>query len=562
MEKIWLKHYPKGIPAEIDVTQYRSVVDVLEKACAKFSNGPAFINMGTTLTYAELDRHSKNFASYLRQVVGLKKGDRVAIQMPNCLQYPVALFGVLRAGCVVVNTNPLYTTREMEHQFKDSGCKAIVIVSNFAKQLEEVLPKTQIETVIVTDIGDCLKFPMNQVVNIVAKHVKKMVPEFNIPQAVPFTQALRLGAARKYDAVDVGPEDMAFLQYTGGTTGVSKGAVLLNRNVVANMQQIFAWITPYLEEGKDLAIAPLPLYHIFCLTVNCMAMLSYGVCNILITNPRDFPSFLKTMKKYPFTIMTGVNTLFNGLVNNAEFAKLDFSKFRIAVGGGMAVQKAVAQKWEKITGTRLIEGYGLTESSPVLTVNPLDGNDQIGTIGIPVPSTDIKLVNGNGEEVAIGERGEICGKGPQLMAGYWQQPAETAKVIRDGWLHTGDIGVMGADGFIKIVDRIKDMILVSGFNVYPNEIEDVLATHPGILEVAAIGIADEKSGEVVKVFIVPKDPGLTVEAVKEFCKAQFTGYKRPKYIEFRTELPKTNVGKILRRALKEEAVKDGPRLGQ
>ncbi len=561
MEKVWLKHYPKDVPAEVDVNKYKSINEVLEVACAKFKGAPAFISMDSKMSYADLDRLSRQFAAYLHKVVGLKKGDRVALQMPNCLQYPVALFGVLRAGGVVVNTNPLYTTREMEHQFNDSGAKVIVILSNFAKNLEEVLPKTKIETVIVTDIGDLLDFPKNHVVNFAAKYVKKMVPSYFLPTAVSFRHALLLGSARQYEPMKIGPDDMAFLQYTGGTTGVSKGAVLLHRNVVANMQQIFAWITPYLEEGKDTAIAPLPLYHIFCLTVNCLTLLSYGVCNVLITNPRDFPTFLKTMKKYRFSILTGVNTLFNGLVNNEEFKKLDFSAFKVAVGGGMAVQSAVADKWREITGKALVEGYGLTESSPVLTVNPLDGRERKGSIGMPVPSTDIKIMKEDGTEAPIGERGEICARGPQVMAGYWQRPKETADVIRDGWLHTGDIGILSEDGFVRIVDRIKDMILVSGFNVYPNEIEDVLASHPGILEVAAIGVPDGKSGEAVKVFIVAKDPALTAEIVKEFCKGQFTGYKRPKYIEFRTELPKTNIGKILRRALKEEAVKDGPRLG-
>ena len=562
MEKIWLKSYPQGIPAEIDAHKYRSINEVLEQSCTKFKGSPAFINMGTVMSFSDLDRLSRQFAAYLTKVVGLKKGDRVAIQMPNCLQYPVALFGVLRAGCVVVNTNPLYTCREMEHQFNDSGAKAVVIVSNFAKNLEEVLPKTKIETVIITDIGDLLGFPKSHIVNFVAKNVKKMVPAYSLPNAVPFRQALLLGSAKQYEPVNVGPDDMAFLQYTGGTTGVSKGAVLLHKNVLANMCQIFAWITPYLDEGKDTAIAPLPLYHIFCLTVNCLALLSYGVCNVLITNPRDMPTFLKTLRKYKFSIMTGVNTLFNGLVHQADFKSLDFSGFKVAVGGGMVVQSAVAEKWQKITGKPLIEGYGLTESSPVLTVNPLDGREKVGSIGLPVPSTDIRIEKEDGTEAAIGERGEICARGPQVMAGYWQRPQETAQVIRDGWLHTGDIGIMDEQGFIRIVDRIKDMILVSGFNVYPNEIEDVLASHPGVLEVAAIGVPDEKSGEVVKVFIVSKDPNLTVEAVKAFCKEKFTGYKRPKYVEFRTELPKTNIGKILRRALREEAVKDGPRMGQ
>lgn len=553
MEKVWLKYYPKDIPHEIDVNEYRSVPELIEKTCTKYLGRPAFSNMGTELSFSDIDRLSRQFASYLTNVLGLKKGDRVAIQMPNCLAYPVACFGTLRAGCVVVNTNPLYTAREMEHQFNDSGAKVVVVLSNFAHLVQEVLPHTpKVETVIVAEVGNLLNFPVNHIVNFVAKYVKKMVPQYHLPKAVAFLDALLQGSAKTYKPADVGPDDVAFLQYTGGTTGVSKGAVLLHRNIVANLLQILAWMKPYLVEGREVAITPLPLYHIFSLTANALAFFSYGALNVLITNPRDMKGFIATMRKNPFTIMTGVNTLFNGLLHQKEFETLDFSNFKAAVGGGMAVQQAVAEKWKKVTGKPLLEGFGLTETSPVLAVNPLDGRERIGCIGMPVPSTDIKIVKEDGTEAAIGERGELCARGPQVMAGYWQRPEETAKVLKDGWLHTGDIAIMSDDGFLKIVDRIKDMILVSGFNVYPNEIEDVLAKHPGVLEVAAIGVPDEKSGEAVKVFIVPKDPNLTVEAVKEYCKEQFTGYKRPRHVEFRKELPKTNVGKILRRALRDE----------
>ncbi|MBS1983386.1 MAG: AMP-binding protein [Bdellovibrionales bacterium] len=562
MEKIWLKHYPKKVPAEINLQSYSSVVDVFEKSCAKFLGKPAFACMGTVLSYADLDRLSRQFATYLQEVVGLKKGDRVALQMPNCHQYPVALFGVLRAGCVVVNTNPMYTPREMEHQFKDAGVKAVVIMANFASVLQEVLPHVpSIETVIVTEIGDLLDFPKNYVVNAAVKYVKKMVPAYNIPQAIGFREALRLGAARTFRRPDLSGDDLAFLQYTGGTTGVAKGAMLSHRNIVANMLQVFAWITPFLNESEEIAIAPLPMYHIFSLTVNGLALFSFGVCNVLIPNPRDMAGFIKELQKYKFTIMVGINTLFNGLLNNKDFVRLDFSRLKASVGGGMAVQRAVAERWAKVTGKPLLEGYGLTETSPVLAVNPLDGTEQIGTIGLPVPSTDIRIEKEDGTEAAIGERGEICARGPQVMVGYWKRQDETDKIIRNGWLHTGDVGILAEDGFIRIVDRIKDMILVSGFNVYPNEIEDVIAKHPGVLEVAAVGVNDAKSGEAVKVFIVPKDPELTVEAVQQFCKDQFTGYKRPKYVEFRKELPKSNVGKILRRVLRDEAA-NGSRLGQ
>jgi long-chain acyl-CoA synthetase len=553
MTKRWLTGYPKNVPAEIDMRTYSSAVDILEKTCARYLGRPAFANMGTSISFSDLDRLSRQFAAYLQKVVGLRKGDRVAIQMPNCLQYPVVMFGALRAGCVVVNTNPLYTPREMEHQFKDSGAKAIVIMANFAASLEKVLPRTSIETVIVTELGDLLNWPMNLVTNVVVKHVKKMVPEYNIPHAVSLRETLLLGAARTFDRSVIESSDTAFLQYTGGTTGISKGAELTHANIVANMLQIFAWMEPKLREGQEIVITPLPLYHIFSLTVNCLALFSYGGCNVLVTNPRDLPAFMKIFRKHPFTVMTGVNTLFNSLLNYPAFAKLDFSHFKMAVGGGMAVQNGTAERWKKVTGTAIIEGYGLTESSPVIACNPLDDRERPGTIGMPLPSTEVRIIKEDGTEAGVGEAGELCARGPQIMKGYWQRPDETVNVLKDGWLYTGDVGVMLEDGFFKIVDRKKDMILVSGFNVYPNEVEDVVGLMPGVAEVAAIGVADDKGGEAVKIFVVRRDPQLTSEAIRDFCKQNLTGYKCPKHVEFRDELPKTNVGKILRRALKEES---------
>ena len=548
----WQKFYPKGVPFEINPDEYTSIVELFEKSCAKFRGKPAFTNMGAVMSYGELDRLSSDFAAYLQKIVGLKKGDRIALQMPNLLQYPVCLVGALKAGLVVVNTNPLYTAREMEHQFNDSGAKAVVILSNFAKTLQEVLPKTKIETVIVTDVGDLLGFPKSLIVNFVLKNVKKAVPEFSIPSHVSFRQTLAIGSTLKLDRVEVKSEDICCLQYTGGTTGVSKGAALTHRNLISNMLQICAWMSGTLEEGKEITITALPMYHIFSLTVNCMSFLRFGGMNVLITNPKDIKAFVKELSKYKFTVVTGVNTLFNALLHDPDFQKLDFSSLKATVGGGMAVQGAVADKWKQVTGTPLVEGYGLTESSPLLCCNPLDGHERVGFIGIPVSSTDIRIVDDDGKDVPNGQPGEIWGKGPQVMQGYWQRQDETDKVLtKDGWLKTGDIGVLGDDGFIKIVDRKKDMILVSGFNVYPNEVEDVVARHPKVLEVAAIGVPDEKSGETVKIFVVKKDETLTVEELKSFCKANLTGYKCPRQFEFRTELPKSNVGKILRRALKD-----------
>jgi long-chain acyl-CoA synthetase len=553
MEKIWVKHYSKGIPAEVDVKRYASILEVFEGAVKKFHNRPAYTNMGVTLTYGDVDRLSRSFAAYLQKVAGLKKGDRIAIQMPNLLQYPVALFGALRAGLVVVNTNPLYTPREMEHQFKDSGAKAVVILANFAHNLQEVLPRTPIKHVVVTELGDMLGFPKRLLVNAVVKHVKKMVPEFRIPGAVPFNEALRLGTAQRLDPVSVTSDEIAVLQYTGGTTGVSKGAMLTHANLIANMQQASPVVMSVLKDAEEVVITALPLYHIFCFTVNCMIFMNHGGHSVLITNPKDIPAFVKELSKHKFTVMTGVNTLFNALMNHPDFAKLDFSHLKTTVGGGMAVQKVVAERWQKITGKPLVEGYGLTESSPVICVNPLDGRERIGSIGLPVPSTEVMIADEDGKELPLGETGEICARGPQVMKGYWQRPEETAKVITpDGWLKTGDIGFIDPDGYVKIVDRKKDMILVSGFNVYPNEVEDVIATHPGVLEVAAIGVPDDKAGEAVKVFVVKRDESLTSDQVREYAKTKLTGYKVPKHVEFRKELPKTNVGKILRRALRDD----------
>jgi long-chain acyl-CoA synthetase len=555
MEKVWLKHYAANVKKEINPDEYSSLVELFEKSCRKYADKSAFSNLGHAITYAELERQSRYFASFL-QSRGLKKGDRVAIQMPNLLQYPIVLFGALRAGLVVVNTNPLYTPREMEHQFKDSGVKAIVILANFANHLEQVLPATQIDTVIVTEIGDVLPPVKRFVVNSVVKYVKKMVPPYNLPKAISFRDAMAKGAQLPLNHPNITGQDIAFIQYTGGTTGVSKGAALTHRNMVANMMQSYEMFRSLLTADQEIVITALPLYHIFALTCNCLIMLMVGAHNVLITNPRDMKAFLKDLKKYPFTMITGVNTLYNGLLNQPDFKDISFKHLRLAGAGGMALQRAVAERWHKTTGVPIMEGFGMTETSPVTHFNPPFGENRIGTIGIPVPNTECKLVDDEGNEItAPNERGELCIRGPQVMQGYWQRPDENAKVfLADGFLRTGDIAVMEPDGYFKIVDRKKDMILVSGFNVYPNEVEDVLAHHPGVLEVAAVGVPDEKSGEAVKVFVVRKDPNLQVEALHDFAKEQLTGYKIPKYIEFRNELPKSNVGKILRRPLRDEAV--------
>jgi len=550
VERIWLKSYPPGVPAEIDPGEYRSLVELFEKGIREFAERPAFSNMGKTLTYAELDAQSRAFGAWL-QAKGLAKGARVALMMPNCLQYPVAMFGTLRAGCTVVNVNPLYTPRELEHQLKDSGAEVIVILENFGRVLQEVRSKTPLKHVVVTSLGEMLGLK-GVIVNLVVRKVKKMVPPYELPGAVGFKEVLHLGKNQALTTPALGHADIAFLQYTGGTTGVSKGAILTHRNVIAALLQYTAWLKPAMT-GRPVIITALPLYHIFSLTVNCLVMMVVGGENVLITNPRDIPGFVRELAKHRYTMISGVNTLFNALLNNPQFAKLDFSSVKAAIGGGMAVQKAVAERWKQVTGTTLIEGYGLTETAPSATANPLDLAEFTGTIGVPMPSTDIVLRDDAGHDVPLGDAGEICIRGPQVMAGYWHQPEETAKVLdADGFLHTGDIGRMDERGFIRIVDRKKDMILVSGFNVYPNEIEEVVMMHPGVLEVAAIGVPDEHSGEAPKVFVVKKDPGLTEADVLEHCRKMLTGYKRPKYVEFRTELPKTNVGKILRRALRDE----------
>lgn len=551
MEKIWLKEYPKGIPAEIQYDEYASLRDIMEASFSRFADLPAFSNMGKTLTYGELNHLSQAFAAFL-QSRGLGKGDRIAIMTPNLLQYPVAAFGALRAGLVVVNVNPLYTARELEHQLRDSGAAAIVILENFAHILQQIIGKVALKTIITTQIGDMLPAGKNLLVNFVVKRLKKMVPPWDLPAAVSFPQALRAGKNRALDLVDLGLSDTAFLQYTGGTTGVAKGAVLSHGNMVANLQQVSAWLSTHTEEGKEIVITALPLYHIFSLTANCLVFMKLGGENILITNPRDMPGFVKELKKQKFTAITGVNTLFNGLLNTPGFMDVDFSHLKIAIGGGMAVQRRVAEQWREITGVALVEGYGLTETSPVACANPLDLKEYNGSIGLPVPSTEVAIRGDDGAFLPVGETGELCIRGPQVMQGYWQKPEETAKVLdKQGWLCTGDIAVMDEKGYVRIVDRKKDMILVSGFNVYPNEIEDVAAMHPDVMEVAAIGVPDERTGEQVKLFIVRKNPGLDSDSIIAHCRNHLTGYKIPRQIEFRDELPKTNVGKILRRELRE-----------
>ncbi|MBB1471953.1 MULTISPECIES: long-chain fatty acid--CoA ligase [unclassified Luteimonas] len=553
-ERPWLANYPAGIPAEIDPEEFSSIHAVLEGAIAKYRDQAAFSCMGVSITYGELDELSTRFAAYLLCELKLKKGDRIAIMMPNCLQYPIATFGALRAGLTVVNTNPLYTPRELRHQLVDSGAKAILVLDNFGQVVEKVLPDTAVQHVITTGLGDMLGFPKGAIVNFVVKYVKKMVPDYNIAGAMRFRDVLKAGARHAMPTVDIAPADIAFLQYTGGTTGVAKGAMLTHRNLVANMQQASAWVGQQAQPGKEVMITALPLYHIFALTANGLVFMKFGAKNILITNPRDMPGFVKELKREPFTAITGVNTLFNGLLNTPGFEDVDFSQLRLTLGGGMAVQRSVAERWKKVTGVTLVEAYGLTETSPAACINPMDIAEYNGSIGLPVPSTDACIKDEEGRMLPAGEVGELCIKGPQVMLGYWHRPEDTAEAIdADGWLHTGDMARMEPSGFFYIVDRKKDMILVSGFNVYPNEIEDVIAMMPGVLEVAAVGVADEKSGEAVKVVIVKKDPSLTVEQVKAHARAELTGYKQPRYVEFRDELPKTNVGKILRRELRDEA---------
>ncbi len=553
MNKVWLASYPTGVPAEVAIDAYRSIGDLFSKSVEKFAARDAFVSMGSAITYAELDRLSRDFAAFLQSGLKLPRGARVALMMPNILQYPIALFGALRAGYVVVNCNPLYTARELEFQLADSGAQAIVVVENFAHVLEKCVARTEVAHVVVTGVGDMLGFPKGKLVNFVLRNVKRMVPAWKIPGAVKFRQALRDGARRQFKQPDIGADDLAFLQYTGGTTGTPKGAMLTHRNIVANVQQGVAWFLPFVEEGRETAITALPLYHIFALTANCLGFFEIGATNILIANPRDIPGLVKEMKRRPFSLITGVNTLFNALLNNPDFAKLDFSQLKISLGGGMAVQRAVAERWKRVTGKPLVEAYGLTESSPCISMNPLDIADYNGAAGLPAPSTEIAIRDDDGRELGIGETGELCARGPQVMKGYWNRPEETAKVITaDGFLRTGDIATVDERGFIRIVDRKKDLIIVSGFNVYPNEIEDVVSMHAGVLEVGAVGVPHATTGEAVVIAVVRRDPELTIEDLRAFCREHLTGYKVPKHILFRNELPKTNVGKILRRALRDE----------
>jgi len=552
MERPWIQSYPPGVAAEIDLSAYGSIRDILEKSCDRFADMPAFTCMGATISYRELDRLSGDFGSWLQNVAGLGKGARVALMMPNLLQYPVAIFGVLRAGLVGVNCNPLYTPRELEHQLNDSGAEAIVILENFAKTLEDVIGRTKVKTVVTTRIGDLLGFPKSLLANFVVKRVKKMVPPFSLPGAVRYPDALAAGRSHRLAPPPLGQDDIAFLQYTGGTTGVSKGAMLTHGNLVANLQQVSSWVGTGLEEGREVVITALPLYHIFALTGNCLTFMKFGAKNVLIPNPRDMPGFVAELGKHRFSAITGVNTLFNALMHTPGFAALDFSHLKMTLGGGMAVQRAVAERWLEVTKSPLIEAYGLTETSPGACINPLSKDARYnGTAGLPLPSTIVTIRDDAGNRLPIGQTGEICIAGPQVMKGYWNRPDETAKVMfPDGAFRTGDIGFMDERGYVKIVDRKKDMILVSGFNVYPNEVEDVVAMMPGVLEVCAVAAPDEKSGEVVRVVIVKKDPALTKEAVLEHCKRHLTGYKLPKLVEFWKELPKTNVGKVLRREVK------------
>ena len=551
-QRPWLANYPPGVPAQVDTKQFSSLAQVLETACERFAHRPAFENMGRTLTYADIDRLSRRFAAYLRNDIKLERGDRVAIMLPNVLQYPVAIFGALRAGLTVVNTNPLYTARELRHQLHDAGVSAIVVLDNFAATLAEVLHDTPVKHIITTGLGDLLGMPKSALVNFVVRRVKKMVPAYRIDHAVRFNTALARGARSAPPKVDIGHDDIAFLQYTGGTTGVAKGAMLTHGNLVANMQQASAWIDRDVREGEEVIVTAIPLYHIFALTANCLVFMKFGGLNHLVTNPRDMPGFVKILRGIRMTAITGVNTLFNGLLNTPGFDKVDFSALHLTLGGGTAVQRSVAERWKKTTGVTLVEAYGLTETSPAACMNPLNLAEYNGSIGLPIPLTDVDIRDDDGNSLPVGQPGELCVRGPQVMKGYWQRPDETDKVLdADGWLHTGDVARMDEKGYFYIVDRKKDMILVSGFNVYPNEIEDVVAHCPGVLEVAAVGIPDEKSGEAVKIVVVRKDPGLTAETIRAYAKENLTGYKLPKVIEFRDSLPKTNVGKILRRELRD-----------
>ncbi|WP_313054731.1 long-chain-fatty-acid--CoA ligase FadD1 [Pseudomonas lopnurensis] len=555
-DNFWKDKYPVGVASEIDPDEYQNIQAVLRQSCERFADKPAFSNLGKTLTYGELYRLSGEFAAYLQHHTDLQPGDRIAVQLPNLIQYPIVVFGAMRAGLIVVNTNPLYTAREMEHQFNDAGAKALVCLANMAHLAEDVLPRTGIKHVVITEVGDMLAGLKRLLVNAVVKHVKKMVPAYSLPRAVKLNDALALGRGKTVRDAAPRSDEVAVLQYTGGTTGVAKGAMLTHRNIVANMLQCKALMGSNLDEGSEVLIAPLPLYHIYAFTFHCMAMMLSGNHNILITNPRDLPAMIKDLSRYRFSGFVGLNTLFVALCNSEDFRKLDFSALKVTLSGGMALQLATAERWKQVTGCSICEGYGLTETSPVASVNPIE-HIQLGTIGIPVPSTLFKVVNDDGQDLAQGEIGELCIKGPQVMKGYWQRPEATAEVIdADGWFKTGDIGVVQQDGYIRIVDRKKDMILVSGFNVYPNELEDVLANLPGVLQGAAIGVPDEKSGEAIKLFVVAK-PGesLTKEQVMQHMHDNLTGYKRPKAVEFRDSLPTTNVGKILRRELRDEELR-------
>jgi len=553
MEKVWLDSYPEGIPHEINIDEHSSVLDIFEKSVDKYGDNPAYCNMGTTLTYLEVDKKARDFAAYLQTQLGMQHGDRIAIMMPNLLQYPIAIFGALKAGLSIINVNPLYTARELQHQLSDANADAIIIIENFACTLEKVIKETSVKHVIVTQLGDEIKGLKSYLVNFVVKYVKKMVPKYQISHALKYKSVLGQGASLNLNKVELSHNDIAFLQYTGGTTGVAKGAVLTHRNLVANVLQAHAWLSIVVKPGQETIITALPLYHIFSLTANCMVFCKLGGLNVLITNPRDMKGFVKELSSLKFTGITGVNTLFNGLLNTPGFSELDFSSLRLSLGGGMAVQESVAKQWQQVTGSPLLVGYGLSETSPAVCMSPMDQKANDGTIGLPISSTEVSIRDDNGAELAINEAGELWVRGPQVMRGYLDRPEETAKVLnQEGWFATGDVAMMDEKGFCKIVDRKKDMIIVSGFNVYPNEIEDVIAAHDKVLEVAAIGVPCDSSGEKVKIFIVKKDQSLTEGELKEYCKENLTGYKRPKIIEFKDDLPKSNVGKILRRELRDE----------
>jgi long-chain acyl-CoA synthetase len=551
VEKIWLKRYPAGVPAEIDPQHYDSLLELFEKSFQDYSQLPAFENMGKVFTYQQMDDATKRFASYLQNQLGIKKGDKVAVMMPNLLQTPIAILGTLRAGATVVNVNPLYTTRELEHQLNDSETTTIIILANFARTLEEALPQTNVKNIVVTEIGDMLGGVKKHLVNFVVKHFKKMVPSYTLPDVVDFCEVMKQGDVAQYTRPELTQDCLAFLQYTGGTTGVSKGAMLTHGNMVANLEQVTGCLDPLLKKGQEMVVTALPLYHIFALTANCLTFMKYGGHNLLITNPRDMQGFIKELKGKKFTVMTGVNTLFNGLLNSPGFSELDFSTLKISLGGGMAVQRPVAEKWQTVTDSRLVEGYGLTECAPLVTVSPYDLDGFNGSIGLPAPSTELKIVKEDGTEAELGESGELWVKGPQVMKGYYNRPDATADCLKDGWFATGDVAKFDEEGFFYIVDRKKDMIIVSGFNVFPNEVEEVVAMHDGVLEVAAVGVPHDVSGEQVKIFVVKKDQTLTEKDIIQHCRENLTNYKVPKFVEFREDLPKTNVGKILRRALKE-----------